>query len=149
VLALNLLLGIYFADVVSLCRDVGCQCSPATPLPLSKLFLIFILDPIVTREFLLPRTKPVHRFYFIYIRWEWLREIHRRCRTMSSNNLNGSGGRRQALSSVDFYRRVPKDLTEVRAARNDRWVDRSEPIFSSRHSPPLFFLWFGLTTTID
>jgi hypothetical protein len=31
------------------------------------------------------------------------------------NNLNGSGGRRQVLSSVDFYRRVPKDLTEVRA----------------------------------
>jgi hypothetical protein len=31
------------------------------------------------------------------------------------NNLNGaSGGRRQVLSSVDFYRRVPKDLTEVR-----------------------------------
>jgi hypothetical protein len=32
------------------------------------------------------------------------------------NNLNGSGGRRQVLSSVDFYRRVPKDLTEVRDA---------------------------------
>jgi hypothetical protein len=30
-----------------------------------------------------------------------------------SNNING-GGRRNALSSVDFYRRVPKDLTEVR-----------------------------------
>jgi hypothetical protein len=32
------------------------------------------------------------------------------------NNLNGAsgGGRRQVLSSVDFYRRVPKDLTEVR-----------------------------------
>jgi hypothetical protein len=30
-----------------------------------------------------------------------------------ANNLNGGGGRRQALSSVDFYRRVPKDLTEV------------------------------------
>ena len=29
------------------------------------------------------------------------------------NNLNGGGGRRQALSSMDFYRRVPKDLTEV------------------------------------
>jgi hypothetical protein len=34
-----------------------------------------------------------------------------------ANNLNGGGGghsRRQVLSSVDFYRRVPKDLTEVR-----------------------------------
>ena len=29
------------------------------------------------------------------------------------NQLNGSGGRRQAMSSLDFYRRVPKDLTEV------------------------------------
>ena len=29
------------------------------------------------------------------------------------NQLNGSGGRRQAMSSIDFYRRVPKDLTEV------------------------------------
>jgi len=34
--------------------------------------------------------------------------------TMS--NINGGMGRggRSALSSVDFYRRVPKDLTEVR-----------------------------------
>ena len=35
-----------------------------------------------------------------------------------ANNLNGSGGgshgRRQVMSSMDFYRRVPKDLTEVR-----------------------------------
>lgn len=30
------------------------------------------------------------------------------------NNINGGGGRRNAMSSVDFYRRVPKDLTEVR-----------------------------------
>jgi hypothetical protein len=30
------------------------------------------------------------------------------------NNINGGGGRRGGLSSVDFYRRVPKDLTEVR-----------------------------------
>merc|ERR1719183_2656629 len=30
----------------------------------------------------------------------------------SANQLNG-GGRRQALSSIDFYRRVPKDLTEA------------------------------------
>ena len=33
-----------------------------------------------------------------------------------ANNLNGSGGsngRRQVMSSMDFYRRVPKDLTEV------------------------------------
>jgi hypothetical protein len=29
------------------------------------------------------------------------------------NNINGGGGRRQVLSSVDFYRRVPTDLTEV------------------------------------
>jgi hypothetical protein len=28
-------------------------------------------------------------------------------------NINGGGGKRQAMSSVDFYRRVPKDLTEV------------------------------------
>jgi hypothetical protein len=33
------------------------------------------------------------------------------------NQLNGAGGRRQVLSSVDFYRRVPKDLTEVRSER--------------------------------
>ena len=33
--------------------------------------------------------------------------------TNMHNNLNGSGGRRQGISSVDFYRRVPKDLTEV------------------------------------
>lgn len=39
------------------------------------------------------------------------------------NNLNGSGGgRRQVLSSVDFYRRVPKDLTEVRWAVGSFWV---------------------------
>ena len=32
-----------------------------------------------------------------------------------SSNIGGSGGRgRNALSSVDFYRRVPRDLTEVR-----------------------------------
>ena len=31
------------------------------------------------------------------------------------NNINGGGGRgRNMMSSVDFYRRVPKDLTEVR-----------------------------------
>jgi hypothetical protein len=34
-------------------------------------------------------------------------------------NINGGGGKRQAMSSVDFYRRVPKDLTEV---RNYRYV---------------------------
>ncbi|EJK56084.1 hypothetical protein THAOC_24094 [Thalassiosira oceanica] len=28
------------------------------------------------------------------------------------NNIYGGGGRRSAMSSVDFYRRVPKDLTE-------------------------------------
>lgn len=33
-------------------------------------------------------------------------------RTM--NNINGGGGRKNMMSSVDFYRRVPKDLTEVR-----------------------------------
>lgn len=31
------------------------------------------------------------------------------------NNIYGGGGRRSAMASVDFYRRVPKDLTEVRA----------------------------------
>ena len=31
-----------------------------------------------------------------------------------SNQINGGRGRTNALSSVDFYRRVPKDLTEVR-----------------------------------
>ena len=31
-----------------------------------------------------------------------------------SNNINGGGRSRNAMSSVDFYRRVPKDLTEVR-----------------------------------
>jgi protein disulfide-isomerase-like protein len=29
------------------------------------------------------------------------------------NNINGGGGRRGGLSSVDFYRRVPRDLTEA------------------------------------
>ena len=29
------------------------------------------------------------------------------------NQLNGGGGRRSGASSVDFYRRVPKDLTEA------------------------------------
>ena len=33
---------------------------------------------------------------------------------MNSNNIYGGGGRRNAMASVDFYRRVPKDLTEVR-----------------------------------
>lgn len=33
---------------------------------------------------------------------------------MSSNNIYGGGGQRTAMSSLDFYRRVPKDLTEVR-----------------------------------
>ena len=32
------------------------------------------------------------------------------------NNIHAGGGRRQMLSSVDFYRHVPKDLTEVRVA---------------------------------
>lgn len=32
-----------------------------------------------------------------------------------SNNINGGGRRGNALSSVDFYRRVPKDLTEATA----------------------------------
>lgn len=32
---------------------------------------------------------------------------------MSSNNIYGGGGRRNAMASVDFYRRVPKDLTEA------------------------------------
>jgi hypothetical protein len=30
------------------------------------------------------------------------------------SNINGGGARRNMMSSVDFYRRVPKDLTEVR-----------------------------------
>ena len=30
-----------------------------------------------------------------------------------SNNINGGGRSRNMLSSVDFYRRVPRDLTEV------------------------------------
>jgi hypothetical protein len=30
-----------------------------------------------------------------------------------SNNINGGGRSRNVMSSVDFYRRVPKDLTEV------------------------------------
>jgi len=29
------------------------------------------------------------------------------------SNINGGGGRRNMMSSVDFYRRVPKDLTEA------------------------------------
>lgn len=29
------------------------------------------------------------------------------------NNINGGGGRRGGLGAVDFYRRVPRDLTEV------------------------------------
>ena len=32
------------------------------------------------------------------------------------NNIYGGGGRRSRVSSVDFYRRVPKDLTEVSVA---------------------------------
>ena len=32
-----------------------------------------------------------------------------------SNQINGGRGKYSAISSVDFYRRVPKDLTEVRA----------------------------------
>jgi hypothetical protein len=35
------------------------------------------------------------------------------CDCKMSNNINGGGRSRNALSSVDFYRRVPKDLTEV------------------------------------
>jgi len=31
-----------------------------------------------------------------------------------NNIYGGGGGRRSAMASVDFYRRVPKDLTEVR-----------------------------------
>ena len=31
-----------------------------------------------------------------------------------SNNINGGGRGRNMASSMDFYRRVPKDLTEVR-----------------------------------
>jgi hypothetical protein len=31
------------------------------------------------------------------------------------NNINGGPGRRSGMASVDFYRRVPKDLTEVRS----------------------------------
>ena len=34
-----------------------------------------------------------------------------------SNQINGGRGKTSALGSVDFYRRVPKDLTEVRASR--------------------------------
>ena len=37
--------------------------------------------------------------------------------TIMQNNINGGGGRRQVLSSVDFYRRVPTDLTEVSVLR--------------------------------
>jgi len=35
-----------------------------------------------------------------------------------SNNINGGGRGRNAMSSVDFYRRVPKDLTEVRQSNS-------------------------------
>ena len=37
----------------------------------------------------------------------------------TSNNIYGGGGKRGAVSSMDFYRRVPKDLTEVR----ERYVE--------------------------
>ena len=49
----------------------------------------------------------------------WLQSIlplRSACCGNMSNNIN-SGGRRNALSSVDFYRRVPKDLTEVSSSR--------------------------------
>ncbi|KAL3775734.1 hypothetical protein ACHAW5_005889 [Stephanodiscus triporus] len=32
---------------------------------------------------------------------------------MNNNNIYGGGGKRGAVSSMDFYRRVPKDLTEA------------------------------------
>lgn len=44
-----------------------------------------------------------------------------------ANNLNGGGGRRQALSSVDFYRRVPKDLTEVCRRRCEAFLLCRDP----------------------
>ena len=47
---------------------------------------------------------------------------------MSSNNIYGGGGQRTAMSSLDFYRRVPKDLTEV------RYTPRAYTIY------PLFFI---------
>jgi hypothetical protein len=42
-----------------------------------------------------------------------------------ANNLNGSGGshgRRQVMSSMDFYRRVPKDLTEVGVCLSEHFL---------------------------
>eukprot|EP00986_Skeletonema_menzelii_P009452 scaffold4308_cov152-Skeletonema_menzelii.AAC.4 len=36
------------------------------------------------------------------------------------NNINGhGGGRRSAMASMDFYRRVPKDLTERRPSEEN------------------------------
>jgi hypothetical protein len=37
------------------------------------------------------------------------------------SNINGGGARRNMMSSVDFYRRVPKDLTEVRKRQCWSW----------------------------
>ena len=66
----------------------------------SAFFDIFEQVCICSFPFLLLKREPKRLYYYNSI-------------MQSANQLNG-GGRRQALSSIDFYRRVPKDLTEVR-----------------------------------
>jgi hypothetical protein len=54
------------------------------------------------------------------------------------NNINGGGGRRQVLSSVDFYRRVPTDLTEVSVCVSPVRCLVSDPSVACRHVQLLY-----------
>ena len=57
-----------------------------------------------------------------------------------SNNISGGGRSRNAMSSVDFYRRVPKDLTEV-SFRTQIMIDIvlrpfKKTVYLTNRSPP-------------
>ena len=52
-----------------------------------------------------------------------------------SHSINGGGGSRGMLSSVDFYRRVPKDLTEV-SHKSLRWILHWEATRIGARTPP-------------
>jgi hypothetical protein len=57
-----------------------------------------------------------------------------------SNNINGGGRSRNAMSAVDFYRRVPKDLTEV-CSRKEAFlivrIDRPYAVWYEVYEKPL------------
>lgn len=78
---------------------------------------------------------------------------HQHHTSTMSNNIHGGGRSRNMMSSVDFYRRVPKDLTEVRyslhvtTCRHHHHSSNQHPIWTKSIQPPLGCLHWPVVCT--